>query len=256
MVLKFILVTDLPCAVNSCDFLDIVFVIDGSESIREADFATTRTLVRDVASSLFTSGDDVAFGLIEYSDEPLIVTNGLETNQAAALAAIDGMQQSAGVTFTGTALQTATTFLERRSRSKVDDRNTVQAGQVMVLITDGVTSFPDQGVLATAIEALGNTEVQVIAVGVGRNGRISTDANELLAIAQNVAENVLTAEFDDFDVLNAILAARVESNCPLTVPCANGPTTHSTTPSTTPTTAPCLFGEPELSKRVLSFLMY
>lgn len=191
--------------------IDLVIVVDGSESISWSEFDLVQSFVSDVAASFLVSETDAHIGLVQFSGEGQgRIETGLTGNAGTIQAAIFGMPQIMGVTDIQEGIALGQGKLSSAGRGGV--------AHVIVVITDGEHNQPGSPIAeAEAARAAGT---QIFAVGIGDGPKLE----ELNAIADHPG-NVFSVS--DFDALVGIISPLVTVVCPPTP-----------TPSATPTAMP------------------
>ncbi|ESO86929.1 hypothetical protein LOTGIDRAFT_74980, partial [Lottia gigantea] len=152
---------------------DIVLVVDGSQSIGTASFDLLKTKLIDFTKQVPMGPLETNVGVVVYSSS--VQPSGiipLTSDQAAIEAAINALPYPEAGTNTHLGMIEGNNLLSASTRSGVDK---VMVDKIMIVITDGVSDFPD----ATKIAAQNakNDGVTVYAVGVG--GVDPTELNEI-----------------------------------------------------------------------------
>eukprot|EP00050_Salpingoeca_kvevrii_P011277 m.14163 g.14163 ORF g.14163 m.14163 type:complete len:2985 (-) comp3348_c0_seq1:299-9253(-) len=191
--------TVLPC--EPIQNKDIVFVVDGSESVGEDDFARIKTFLGTLMDRLMIDDGTDRVAFIEYSHTVTVWSSSFATTQARAESDLASVEQSFGVTYTGTALLTAVSFLENHQRE--------DAQGMIVVLTDGRTSVENQDELAAAISALRNTDIAVIALGLGR----LVDESELLEMTNDADRVFPKVEIADLSTITDALTEAINDLC-------------------------------------------
>lgn len=177
---------------------DILFVIDGSESFRAAEFETTREYIaRTIPTILENPGYRLA--LAEYSTGYTQVSSTFREDEVIVLAELQMLQQSRGVTNTGSALLEALEFFASHRET--------EATPVIVVITDGRTTPNNVMALNRAIQQLNNNEFMRVAVGLSDN----LDMEELISIAGS-EDRVILQTFQNLENPNAAAALAQDIN--------------------------------------------
>ena len=180
--------------------IDLVFVVDGSESISAAEFDLMRSFIGDVATSFTISPDDAHAGLVQFAGEGQgRIETGLSGDAATVDAAIAGMAQIIGATDIQEGLALGQGELSTSGREGVP--------HVLVLITDGEHNQPGDPYAEAGIARGLGTEI--FAVGIGDEPQ----PEQLAAIAGDAA-NVFAV--GDFDGLVGIISPLVTVVCPPT----------------------------------------
>ena len=175
----------LPGCQNSG--IDLVFVLDGSGSIRANRFQLIREFVEGVSDALTIGPQDSLVGVIVFSGSAFIHFNLQQhPTKATLLPAINpGIPYPTGGTNTAAALRLLLS-------SAQDGRLGIRNGrtQIAIVVTDGRSSRPaSTRTAATALHAAGI--FQVYAAGLG--GAVES---ELLAIASDPSLVFFTDDFD------------------------------------------------------------
>ena len=165
---------------------DLVFVIDGSGSIRQAgagNFDLMKTFIKMLIEGFSVDYDKTHVAAVIYSSSVYVKKVfglGSYYNHQAIFKAIDTIQYPSGGTSTGKAI----TFVRTGIYTSRQDREDVP--NVCIIITDGKaddhTKLPSQALL--------NTGTTIFALGVGKN----YDINELDEMAGH-PRYVYTADF-------------------------------------------------------------
>nr|XP_018671345.1 integrin alpha-D-like [Ciona intestinalis]XP_026694491.1 integrin alpha-D-like [Ciona intestinalis] len=189
------------------DQVDLLFVLDGSTSINEADpnnFNTVKNWVKNITKRFdITSSGSAAVGLIQYSTYlpnfsiDKIVTEfeiGRYKSFSQFSVAMDQIKLRLGATFTAAALSKATTVFKNSSRF-----NDPLTKKVLVLLTDG-QSNDREGLNASATQVR-NLNITTIAVGV------KADVLQELQIIANgvIGNNDRVYQLRDFSNLDSIV---------------------------------------------------
>ncbi|XP_042333375.1 collagen alpha-6(VI) chain-like [Sceloporus undulatus] len=157
-------ISDKICSVSKpeCGIpADLVFLIDGSNSISDSDFTKMKNFLQDVVHP-FDTGRNVQVGIAQYSDryrEEFSLSmfphkSELET-QIGRIRQMEGLQ-----TYIGAALERARHFFTPEGGSRINEK--IQ--QILLVITDGRSH--DKVIKAS--EDLRKKGVDIYAIGVGR----------------------------------------------------------------------------------------
>jgi hypothetical protein len=190
--------------------MDLVLVLDGSESISWSQFDVLQAFASDLAGEFEVGPADVHIGIVQFAGQGQGRTEvDLSGDPAAVQAAVASMEQIIGVTDIQEGLLLGQALLNDDGRDGVP--------HVMVLLTDGEHNEPgDPYAEADSAKAAG-TEIFAIAVG---NGPKLEQLNSI--VTEPVDGHVISV--DDFSALVTILQPLVEVVCP--------PTPTPTLPST------------------------
>uniref|UniRef100_A0A8B9L5V5 VWFA domain-containing protein n=2 Tax=Astyanax mexicanus TaxID=7994 RepID=A0A8B9L5V5_ASTMX len=202
-----------------CPPLDLVFVIDSSESIGESNFSLAKNFVISVASRLGKMAKNVSdlsgsrLGVVQYSHQGAVQAIRMDdrsiTSVTSFKAKLKGMEWIAGGTWTPSALKyTYEQLIQpgRRTGTKV----------VAIVITDGRYDPKD----LAELEAL-CTGVEVYAIAIGDMFKIEAEKQALRQIACDRSDRVkplsmyaeLSAE-DFLEEIELILCPEPETVCP------------------------------------------
>ncbi|KAK1332450.1 hypothetical protein QTO34_007127 [Cnephaeus nilssonii] len=141
---------------------DIIFLIDGSESISPKDFEKMKGFMKRMVNLSNISADEIQIGLLQFSSNP---QEEFRLNQYSSKVDIDraisGVQQMNDGTRTGKALNFTLIFFDssRGGRPGVH--------QYLIVITDGVS----QDNVAIPAKALRDKNIIIFAIGVGEAKR-------------------------------------------------------------------------------------
>jgi len=191
-----------------CDLADIIFIVDSSGSIQERDVTNwdkMLTFIKDVITQFGTTGGDIRFGLVDFSDNAIVEFYlDSHTNVNDVLNAIDAITYFGGRTDIADGFQTAR---ERLVNQRGDRSN---APNIVILITDGI---PNERITDTQPEAnlMKQTGAQLVTVGITD----AVDADLLRALASNPSEYISSATFGE---LNQIVRSLVGAACPTVTP--------------------------------------
>ena len=208
---------------GGCDStIDLVLVLDGSESINWAQFALVKTFAADVVGGLDIGPDEGHVGVVQFAGEgegiiEVTLTGDLTTVQAG----IVSMTQIVGVTDIQEGIELGQGQLTTNGRDGIP--------HVMVVLTDGAHNEPGDPVAEAEAARMLGTEIFAIAIGDGPK------LDELNAI---VSEPFVTHVFtvDNFAGLVAIIEPLVEVVCkpaPTATPPVEATTTNSGIPTPT-----------------------
>ncbi|XP_014381510.1 collagen alpha-6(VI) chain-like isoform X1 [Alligator sinensis] len=162
---------------------DVVFLIDGSESISSKNFSTMKSFMKEIVSRFHIAENKARVGVVQYSEDPQkeFYLNEFYS-ETAIKEQIDSIRQFKSSTFTGKGLR----FVKRLFEPANGGRKNQNIPQTLIVITDGYSSDP----VSEAALALRNDGIYVFAVGIG-----ILRATELLQIAGNVQRVFLVENF-------------------------------------------------------------
>jgi hypothetical protein len=222
-----------------CDsIIDLMLVLDGSESISSADFDLTRDFVDSLIGHFVISPTDGHAGIVQFAGEGQgRVEIGLSSDPAAITAASAAMLQIIGATDIQEGITLGQGQLTYAGRPGVP--------HAMIIVTDGEHNQPGDPIAEADLARSLGTEIFAIAVGPGPN------MAELGAIASDPdGEHVFSVS--GFGALTTILDQLVQVVCPVkptpTLPPPTGPTATPGAPGAPdgpPVAATPVFGEYE-----------
>ncbi|KAM8810908.1 collagen alpha-6(VI) chain [Eudromia elegans] len=184
--------------VCSHQLADLVFLIDGSESISENNFSIMKNFMKGIVDSFVVSKDDVHVGVVQYSQDPQKEFSLKDFYTSTSIKEqIDKIAQLKSSTYTGKGLRFVRSLFEPANGGRIRQG----VSQNLIVITDGESADK----VDNAALALRNDGIQVFAVGIG-----TINSFELLRIAGG-ASRVFTVE--SFDALKTIKRHIVEEVC-------------------------------------------
>ncbi|XP_067654977.1 uncharacterized protein [Haliotis asinina] len=179
------------------ELLEIVAVVDGSDSISTIDFQTLKQTLLSMVDQLNINDNNQRFGVVLYSTNISAVIN-LSGDRVYLRRQISQLGHPRDGTNTADGISAMNVMLQQYARPGVP--------KVAVVITDGMSKNPGATAQAARVSKL--LGVNMFAVGVG----LSTDIMELQSIASG-SDHVLTvAQFQQLDGLMRQLFKRV---CPV-----------------------------------------
>ncbi|XP_061172939.1 protein PIF-like [Saccostrea echinata] len=203
------------------NLLDVVAVVDGSDSITSKDFRTLKSSMVDMMESLQLADDQARFGLVLYSSN-VAAEIPLSANRQQLKNKIMGLRHPRDGTRTDLGIKSLRKMFSSQGRPGVP--------RVGVVITDGISKNPRD----TAKEsALARSEgIKLYAVGVSD----LIAENELKSIASNGTRVLSVSSFDQLKLVFSSLVVQV---CPTTTTSTTTtPTTTTPKPTTTSTLPP------------------
>ncbi|KAM6223856.1 LOW QUALITY PROTEIN: collagen alpha-5(VI) chain [Rhynchocyon petersi] len=166
------------CTLYDCkriQLLDVVFVLDHSSSIGDADQENMINLTLHLVKKADVGRDRVQFAALRYSDDPDILFY-LNTYQSRA-GIIEDLRRKRNIkgdTYTAKALEHSNILFKEEHGSRIKQN----VKQMLIVITDGVSH--DREKLNATARKLRDKGITIYAVGVGK-----ADKEELKAIAGN-----------------------------------------------------------------------
>uniref|UniRef100_A0A673JW13 Collagen alpha-6(VI) chain-like n=1 Tax=Sinocyclocheilus rhinocerous TaxID=307959 RepID=A0A673JW13_9TELE len=146
---------------------DIVFLVDGSNSIGPANFQQIREFLSSLVEKFEVTPDRIRVGLVQYSDTPYTEFS-LSTyqNKEEILSYIKNLRYKTGGTFTGKGLEF---MLKQHFVEKAGSRAQQNVPQIAIVITDG----DSQDEVKSQAQELRQRGIKIFAIGI-------KDANETL----------------------------------------------------------------------------
>ncbi|KAM6142961.1 LOW QUALITY PROTEIN: collagen alpha-6(VI) chain [Phoenicopterus ruber ruber] len=188
----------LQFRVCSSQVADLVFLIDGSESISKSNFSVMKTFMLEVVDSFVISRDKVHVGVVQYSQEPQkeFSLNAFYTDTVIK-EQINRIKQLQSSVFTGKGLRLVQSLFQPSNGG----RKSQGVSQNLVVITGGNSA--DR--VEDAAMALRSDGIHVFAVGIG-----IINSFELFLIAGD-ARRVFTVQ--NFDALKTTERSIVNQVC-------------------------------------------
>lgn len=178
--------------------VDLVFLMDGSNSIHPDDFQKMKGFLVSVVQDFDVSLNRVRIGVAQFSDsyrsEFLL---GTFTGEREISTQIEGIQQIFGYTHIGDALRKVKYYFQPDTGSRIN----AGTPQVLLVLTDGRS----QDEVAQAAEELRHKGVDIYSVGIG-----DVDDQELVQIT-GTAEKKLTVH--NFNELKKVKKRIVRNIC-------------------------------------------
>ncbi|XP_076121691.1 matrilin-1-like [Alosa pseudoharengus] len=176
---------------------DIVFLLDGSTSVKADQFILMKEFVKNVTRSLLPY--DTLFAFAQYSNQMTIHVNFNQFNRKGFEKQVDSIVQRQGGTYTGDAVGQVVKYMFLYFAGARPG-----AKRILIIITNGQTYDSSKYPRVTA-EADGQNIIRY-AIGVGSAWTSQTARNQLNAIASK-PESDHVFEVDNFDALNNIRKA-------------------------------------------------
>ncbi|XP_075268467.1 integrin alpha-D-like [Opisthocomus hoazin] len=188
----------IPDAQPECPkrFSDVVFLIDGSGSIKHQEFLTMKTFIAEVMKRF--KGTSTQFALTQFSD---VVLNHFDFNAFRRardpIALLRRVQQRQRTTRTATAIWTVLTEMFIPGKGARQD-----AKKILIVITDG-QKFGDNMEYSEVIPLANKMGVIRYAIGVGSAFQDQAAMEELHSIASEPSKDHVF-RVDNFDALQGI----------------------------------------------------
>ncbi|KAF5905697.1 collagen alpha-6(VI) chain-like, partial [Clarias magur] len=180
---------------------DIVFLVDGSSSIGDADFLRVKKFLHDFIVALDVTPNKVKVGIVQFSNNPQDeVQLGQYADKNDLLEKVDNLSQLGGGTETGKALQfIGDNYFTNSSGSRISQ----SVPQIAVVITDG-GSADEMKSPATELRRKG---VLIFTIGVGKDS-----ITELESIANKPYQHFLLS-FKDYEELVKATSTTADKVC-------------------------------------------
>ncbi|MBZ3880845.1 Collagen alpha-1(XXVIII) chain, partial [Sciurus carolinensis] len=182
--------------------LELVFVIDSSESVGIDNFRIIQNFVKTLADRIAVDLATARMGIINYSHQVEKVADLRQfSSKDDFKLAVDGMQYLGEGTYTATALQAANDMF-KGARPGVK--------KVGLVITDGQTDSRDKKNLTEVVKEANNTGVETFVIGVVKKSDPNFDMffEEMNLIATDPQH---VYHFDDFLILYDILKQKLST---------------------------------------------
>ncbi|XP_053350350.1 collagen alpha-6(VI) chain-like [Clarias gariepinus] len=188
----------LGCKAN---LADIVFLVDGSSSIGDADFLRVKKFLYDFIVALDVTPNKVKVGIVQFSNSPQDeVELGQYADKNDLLEKVDNLSHIRGGTETGKALQfIGDNYFTNSSASRISQ----SVPQIAVVITDG-GSVDEMKSPATELRKKG---VLIFTIGVGKDS-----ITELESIANKPYQHFVLS-FKDYEELVKATSTIVDKVC-------------------------------------------
>ncbi|XP_036049679.1 collagen alpha-6(VI) chain [Onychomys torridus] len=191
-----------------CDIekVDLVFLMDGSNSIHPNDFQKMKAFLASVVQDFDVSLNRVRIGVAQFSDSyrPEFLL-GTFTGEKEISTQIEGIQQIFGYTHIGEALRKVRHYFMPDTGSRIN----AGTPQVLLVLTDGQS----QDEVAQAAEELRHKGVDIYSVGIG-----DVDDQQLIQITGTAEKKLTVHNFDELKkvkkrIVRNICTSGSESNC-------------------------------------------
>ena len=202
-------------SVSECrGLMDMIVVVDGSDSISEKDFTTLKTAIVSLLDELTLGEDSVRFGLVLYSANITTVLN-LSSDKKNLVKAVAALKHSRQGTNTHRGIKQMNLMFAEQGRKGIP--------KVGIVITDGISKQPN----LTAEEAATakDKNINMYAVGVTKN----IDMTELKSISSSDEKAI---SIETFDQLKAEIVPLMKQVCPTTTAAPTKTMTTMPTPTT------------------------
>ncbi|KAM9782556.1 collagen alpha-6(VI) chain-like [Neosynchiropus ocellatus] len=185
---------------RDCKKSDIIFLVDGSQSIDETEFQSMLTFMASIVNQTIVGPSDTRFGVILYSTEvKSIFTLKEYGSKREVLQAIGNLKSLHQDTHTGEALE----FCFKEFDAVNGGRRALGVPQFLMVITDGEATDPF--ILEKPSKALRDAGIHVYSIGVGEANR-----DQLKTMAGR-DDHVFYV--NNFDSLQTLLSTITDSLC-------------------------------------------
>ena len=211
----------VPGIANQRRPTDVLFMIDGSGSVKPHNFNRLRVLIKNIIDRMnvdYFSDQGCHVALIQFSSRKLTkVEFNLNTfnNKEDMKTAIDNMVYQRKYTFTGYAMELANKEVFNGPGDRPNAKN------VVLLFTDGHAADPH--IARAATRRMKSRGDHVMTVGFGPKPSIERFEGELQVMSSNKKKDVFLNGFDDEDniVRRLVETSLPKSDCSIS-PCRNG----------------------------------
>ena len=185
--------------------LDLIFLVDESGSIDDAEFQMIRDFLSDTVSRFSIEPDNTRVGVIGFGTSAFIrFSLSQNTNLASLLSAISNLPNGGGSTNTAAALD----LLVQQGFTIANGARPLseQVPRIGIVVTDG--NSDSSGATATAAANARSAGITLIAIGVGGGVNMA----ELLTIASDPSLVSTTSAFDEQE-LDALVDTIISDVC-------------------------------------------
>ncbi|NP_001334976.1 collagen, type XXVIII, alpha 1a isoform X1 [Danio rerio] len=186
--------------------LELVFVIDSSESVGPDNYEVVKDFVNSLIDHVSVSREATRVGVVLYSHVEVVVASLQQLyDQAAVKTAVRRMPYLGEGTFTGSAIRRATQLFQA-ARPGVR--------KVAVVLTDGLADNRDAVSLKDAAEGAHSAGIEIFVVGIVNNSdsQYAEFKNEMNILASDPDENYVYLT-DDFLKLHALESRLLNHIC-------------------------------------------
>ncbi|XP_053456555.1 collagen alpha-6(VI) chain [Nycticebus coucang] len=188
------------------DKVDLVFLMDGSNSIHPSDFQKMKEFLASVVQDFDVSLNRVRIGAAQFSHTYKVEFHlGTYIGEKEISFQIDNIQQIFGYTHIGAALQQVGSYFQPNMGSRIN----TGTPQVLLVLTDGQS----QDEVAQAAETLRHKGIDIYTVGIG-----DVDDQQLIQITGTAHKKLTVHNFDELKkvkkrIVRHICTSGGESNC-------------------------------------------
>ncbi|KAA0718317.1 Collagen alpha-6(VI) chain [Triplophysa tibetana] len=185
------------CSVKACEGLlaDVVFLIDGSESIAPEDFKKTKDLLEIMVANFVIGPDKERVAVVQYSTNTKreFLLNAFD-DRRKIIQEIRTIQQMSGKTFTGKALKEVSQIFDESNGGRP------KALKFLIVLTNGVSK--DE--VGTPAKDLRKNGTNIYSIGIGPLNR-----TELHAIAGSQERVFYEGDFESLDKLGSDVLLKI-----------------------------------------------
>lgn len=179
--------------------LELIFIIDGSESIGPENFELVKDFVNTLIDRMSVSHEATNVGVVLFSHVDVVVTSLQQlSNHASIKAAVRRMPYLGEGTFTGSAVRRATQLFRDAWQG---------TRKIAVVLTDGLADKRDSVRLKDAAVEAHNAGIEIFVVGIMKSSdaQYTEFKNEMNILASDPDENYVYL-IDDFMSLHSMYA--------------------------------------------------
>jgi len=184
--------------------VDVEILLDGSTSVKKADFDKSLQFVTKFVEKLEIGADLARVGLMQFSHkwkEEFKFADSVRWGKAKVKSKIAHLDQVMGGTATGRVLEKAMEIFHNTQRTF-----SVDAAKYIIVVTDGQSH--QENIIKAIVPRLLKMDVKILTVGIGP----AVDEGELLLLTGGHSNRVFSV--DSFDELNAeFLEKIIEKMC-------------------------------------------
>ncbi|XP_042600717.1 collagen alpha-1(XXVIII) chain-like [Cyprinus carpio] len=186
--------------------LELIFIIDGSESIGPENFELVKEFVNTLIDRMSVSHEATNVGVVLFSHMDVVVTSLQQlSNHASIKAAVRRMPYLGEGTFTGSAVRRATQLFRDAWQG---------TRKIAVVLTDGLADKRDSVRLKDAAEEAHNAGIEIFVVGIMKSSdaQYTEFKNEMNILASDPDENYVYL-IDDFMSLHTLESKLLSQIC-------------------------------------------
>jgi len=182
--------------------LDLIFLMDGSMSVKEGPFGQGLGFIAKIVEKMDISANHGRVGFIQFAHKvgsgEINLKQSTEMGKATLIRTIQNTHYMRGGTKIGLALNEAITMFHRNGRPDGVEK------YIMVL-SDGQSQSPE--IITSAMKRIAGMKINTFAVAVGDVAKSTESRRQLMEIAQGKANHVF--EVDNYGQLNDELLKKI-----------------------------------------------